>query len=176
MRNPDRRIIKYQHWFGEGKSSINYVMICLKGKHKEHCLCHSDCRKFKPNTSENCPIAQATFENCAKFNIVTPMYECPEYKGKTILDRVKESLSKAENVLRSLANICNRFEKSNLPDDRKFKNDFCSEDCPHLSLSRPEFGYTTLIFPQAYCNFSYETLYRVMDRCLRTEDCKKRSK
>ncbi len=52
----------------------------LKGKHRDHCLCFK-CDKFKPNTSENCPIAQATFENCVRYGITTPMYECPEYEA-----------------------------------------------------------------------------------------------
>jgi hypothetical protein len=28
---------------------------------------------------ENCPIAQATYENCVRFNTVTPVFECPEF-------------------------------------------------------------------------------------------------
>jgi len=54
----------------------------LKGKHREYCLCFS-CIKFHPSDKENCPIAQATFENCVKFNTVTPMWECPEFNEKT---------------------------------------------------------------------------------------------
>ena len=53
----------------------------LKGKHREHCLCFT-CQTFKPNTDENCPIAQAVFENCVKYNITTPMWECPRFKAK----------------------------------------------------------------------------------------------
>ena len=51
----------------------------LKGKHREYCLCFSGCKNFKPNTPENCLIAQALFENCVKFNVTTPVWECPEY-------------------------------------------------------------------------------------------------
>lgn len=50
----------------------------LKGQHRNHCLCFK-CDNFKPSTPDNCPIAQATFENCVKFNTVTPMYECPKF-------------------------------------------------------------------------------------------------
>lgn len=50
----------------------------LKGQHRSHCLCFS-CESFHPGTPENCEIAQATFENCVKFNTVTPMYECPKF-------------------------------------------------------------------------------------------------
>ena len=50
----------------------------LKGKHTEFCLCYL-CENFHPNTEENCPIAQATFENCKKYGITTPMWECPKW-------------------------------------------------------------------------------------------------
>jgi hypothetical protein len=50
----------------------------LKGKHRDHCLCFM-CSKLRPNTPENCPIAQATYENCVRFGTTTPMYECPEF-------------------------------------------------------------------------------------------------
>jgi hypothetical protein len=72
-------IIKYRHEFGGGNFSNNFVFDKLKGKHRSHCLCFL-CDKFFPNTTENCKIAQATFENCVKFNTVTPMYECPEFR------------------------------------------------------------------------------------------------
>ena len=73
------KIIHYEHSFGNGKSSCNAVFEELKGKHKDHCLCFK-CDAFKPMTPENCKIAQATFDNCVKFNTVTPMYECPMYE------------------------------------------------------------------------------------------------
>lgn len=66
-------VIQYEH---HGKTVS--VQSHLKGKHRDHSLCQA-CGKFKPNTPENCPIAQAVFENCVKFNIVSPMWECPEF-------------------------------------------------------------------------------------------------
>lgn len=59
----------------------------LKGTHREHCLCYA-CKKFVPfvppvagePTRLNCPIALDTFMNCAKHNIVTPVFECPEFE------------------------------------------------------------------------------------------------
>jgi hypothetical protein len=68
-------IMKYEH---HGKEV--FVMSHLKGKHREHCLCFQNCKYFKPNTQENCKIAQAVFENCVKFGTITPMWECPEYE------------------------------------------------------------------------------------------------
>ena len=69
------KVIHYEH---HGANVAVYEK--LKGKHREHCLCHHPCAKFKPNTPENCPIAQAAYENCDKFNIVTPMWECAEFE------------------------------------------------------------------------------------------------
>lgn len=51
----------------------------LKGRHKEFCLCYR-CAGFRPDTTANCPIAEAVFHNCVKFGIVTPMWECPRFK------------------------------------------------------------------------------------------------
>lgn len=56
-----------------------YVKTDLRGRHREHCLCHK-CDEFKPGTLFNCPIAQAIYKNCVAFNIVTPMWECPKFK------------------------------------------------------------------------------------------------
>jgi hypothetical protein len=54
----------------------------LKGKHTEHCLCYR-CTRYKPNTSENCIIAQDNFILCVRYKIVTPVYECPKFSLKT---------------------------------------------------------------------------------------------
>lgn len=68
-------IEQYEH---HGKTVS--VMEELKGKHRQHCLCFAGCRRFFPESPNNCRIAKATFENCVKFGITTPMYECPEYE------------------------------------------------------------------------------------------------
>jgi hypothetical protein len=67
---------KYKHHSGEV-----WVRSNLKGKHKEHCLCFS-CEKFKPNTPENCTIADENFELCKKHNLVLPVWECHTFKNK----------------------------------------------------------------------------------------------
>lgn len=64
----------YEHW-----GQQVYVKSDLKGKHRKHCLCFS-CKCFKPNTVNNCHIAQAAYENCAKFGTVTPVWECPKFR------------------------------------------------------------------------------------------------
>ena len=53
----------------------------LKGRHREHCLCHLDCKNFKPGTPENCPLAQELFEYCVKYGMTTPVWECPKFEG-----------------------------------------------------------------------------------------------
>jgi hypothetical protein len=63
----------YEH---HGKSVA--VFTARKGMHRKHCLCFL-CKKFFPNTEKNCPIAQATYENCVQFSITTPVYECPDF-------------------------------------------------------------------------------------------------
>lgn len=55
-----------------------------KGTHREHCLCFA-CKKFTPSVVggpvlANCPIASDTYMNCVKHNIVTPVFECPEFE------------------------------------------------------------------------------------------------
>lgn len=72
-----KEIIEYIH-----HGCLVKVQKHLKGKHKDYCLCFSECQRFKPGTTENCEIAQANYENCVRFNIVTPVFECPVYKSE----------------------------------------------------------------------------------------------
>lgn len=69
-------MLKYESYKHHGV--IVWVRADLKGKHRDHCLCHS-CQGFKPCQPDNCPIAQATFENCVKFSTTTPVFECPSF-------------------------------------------------------------------------------------------------
>jgi len=66
-------IEKYNH---HGKDV--FVRSDLKGKHRDNCLCFI-CEKFKPLKFNNCHIAEELFKNCKKFNVVTPVWECPEF-------------------------------------------------------------------------------------------------
>ena len=67
--------VRYEH---HGRQV--FVREDLKGKHRDHCLCFS-CGKFTPdNRRTNCPIANALYSNCVQFGVVTPVYECPEFK------------------------------------------------------------------------------------------------
>ena len=68
------KIMEYVHHDAKVK-----VRRELKGKHRDYCLCHI-CGSFDPDDrDENCCIANAIFENCKKFNVVTPVWECPNF-------------------------------------------------------------------------------------------------
>jgi len=68
---------KYNHHGNEV-----WVRPDLKGKHREFCLCHV-CKKLDMvNREKNCPIAKALYENCVKFKLVTPVWECPDFESK----------------------------------------------------------------------------------------------
>lgn len=72
-------IVKYKH---HGKDVS--VQEHLIGKHKEYCLCYQGCVHFKPeNREENCIIANINFENCIKYDLVLPVWECAKYKSET---------------------------------------------------------------------------------------------
>lgn len=61
----------------EHHDQMVYVQSHLKGKHKEHCLCYQQCKRFKPGEIDNCFLAQEIFELCKKANVVLPVWECP---------------------------------------------------------------------------------------------------
>lgn len=74
-----KKIIEYVHHNKKVK-----VAEDLKGKHSNHCLCYMNCKNFKPDTKENCKIAQDVYINCVNYNIVTPVWECPDYEVEDV--------------------------------------------------------------------------------------------
>lgn len=48
--------------------------------HTEHCMCFRGCAKFHPGEPTNCKKAQRLYELCVEEDIVTPVYECPDYE------------------------------------------------------------------------------------------------
>ena len=54
----------------------------LKGRHREHCLCYQNCVHFKPGQSDSCEIAEENLALCKKYNLVTPVFECPKFQEK----------------------------------------------------------------------------------------------
>lgn len=70
------KIIEYEH-----HGTIVKVDEDLKGKHREHCLCWK-CGNFKPRTPENCERANELFQYCVKWDMTTPVFECPAFIEK----------------------------------------------------------------------------------------------
>ena len=70
---------KYNH-HGRQVSVVSEV----KGKHREHCLCHKNCIHFKPDAEreENCQYANMLYAMCCMSGgpLVTPVYECEMYE------------------------------------------------------------------------------------------------
>jgi len=66
---PENKIINYVH-----HNEDVFVREDLKGKHREFCLCHRNCDYFG-----ECEIAKELFELCKRHNLVTPVWECPDY-------------------------------------------------------------------------------------------------
>jgi hypothetical protein len=67
--------IQYTH-----HRKLVWVAKDLKGTHREVCLCY-DCTKFNPGIPENnCPIANLLYAVALAHNLVTPVFECPEFK------------------------------------------------------------------------------------------------
>ena len=68
---------KYVHFEDEV-----WVRSELKGKHREHCLCHS-CAHFTPeDRGGNCVIANTLYCLCVELDLVTPVWECPHFVEK----------------------------------------------------------------------------------------------
>lgn len=67
-----------EHYLHHGKEVA--VLAHLRGTHRESCLCFRDCRFFKPGQVDNCEIAQAVYDNCVKFGVTTPVFECPKFQ------------------------------------------------------------------------------------------------
>jgi hypothetical protein len=75
LAEPRLAVTQYEH-----HGALVSVQSLLKGRHREHCLCYQGCVRFKPGQPGNCEIAQALYENCVRFNIVTPVWECPKFE------------------------------------------------------------------------------------------------
>jgi hypothetical protein len=69
-------IIKFEHHSVSVSSREDLV-----GKHREYCLCHK-CDKLKPNTPDNCSIAQKLYELDIENQITTPVFYCAEFDEK----------------------------------------------------------------------------------------------
>jgi hypothetical protein len=50
----------------------------LKGKHRQHCLCHQ-CGRLDDKLFGKCFIATKLYQICVEYNVTTPVYECPHF-------------------------------------------------------------------------------------------------
>lgn len=74
---PQSAPVQYTHHFSNGKTRpMTVINEEHKGHHREHCLCFAGCKFFKPDTAENCSIAQKLYNLDRRCNVVTPVYEC----------------------------------------------------------------------------------------------------
>jgi len=71
---PSKMFERYRH---HGENPV-WVRADLRGRHRDHCLC-CDCKRFHPGESGNCPVAQAVYQNCLNYQLVTPIWECPRF-------------------------------------------------------------------------------------------------
>jgi hypothetical protein len=75
---PSVSFIKYKHHSDDEV----WVREDLKGRHREFCLCHK-CKKLNVNDRDkNCPIANQLFNICLVNDLVTPVWECPQFENK----------------------------------------------------------------------------------------------
>jgi len=64
---------KYEH-----HGSQVWVRRELQGKHWDYCLC-IECKNLKIGEEDNCPIAKKIYKTCVECNVVTPVFECPDF-------------------------------------------------------------------------------------------------
>lgn len=77
MKSKSKKYIRYFHQWGASGSEV-FVRSDLKGKHREYCLCFA-CSFFKPDTTKNCQRAQRLYEYDVEWDMVTPVWECPDF-------------------------------------------------------------------------------------------------
>jgi hypothetical protein len=83
---------KYEQYDHHGTTV--WVRSELKGKHRDHCLCHS-CERFNPGEEDNCPFARLLYRFCVDFDMVTPVWECPNFMSNDTKFEFKVLVSKA---------------------------------------------------------------------------------
>lgn len=96
MQNVVSRFVKVyvRYWH---HNSLVVARMDLAGKHRSHCLCY-DCDRFKPGSQDHCKIASSVYQNCVRFNIVTPVWECPDFKERDSHDSVREDSKRDPGV------------------------------------------------------------------------------
>lgn len=87
--------VQYEH---HGK--LVWVRAEHKDCHRAHCLCWSCAKLNTADKSKNCVVARALFELCVKFDVVTPVWECPVFERGTPITEVSQSTVVADSVYR----------------------------------------------------------------------------
>ena len=68
------RIVEYEH-----HGRVVKVREVLRGRHRDHCLCHQCGRLNMEDRAKNCPRAQRLYELCVEEHVVTPVFECTDF-------------------------------------------------------------------------------------------------
>jgi len=67
----------------EHHGNIVWTRKDLKGKHRDHCLCHN-CEKLNlVERASNCPKANLLYALCCALGMATPVFECPDFEEKS---------------------------------------------------------------------------------------------
>lgn len=74
-----------------------FVREDLKGRHTEFCLCYN-CERFKPGEKDNCVRANLLYAMCVALNMVTPVWECPDFSEKAKLLKLKRRCDKCNGT------------------------------------------------------------------------------
>ncbi len=115
-----KKYMQYEHHEKEV-----WVREDLKGKHRDMCLCYG-CTKFESEAhGNNCPIATILYSMCVENNLVTPVFECPDFEEertvRTLLEQYIEILNSDDEplnqwyveVLAMFAEWCDEHAKNN---------------------------------------------------------------
>ena len=80
MKNVNNsEFVQYVHW---NETPGVWVRKELKGKHRQHCLCHS-CKKLNmEDRNNNCPTANLIYSICVRLNMTLPVWECQNFEEK----------------------------------------------------------------------------------------------
>lgn len=68
----------------------------LKGKHREHCLCHICGKFYIEDRDKNCKRANLLYAFCVAFGMTTPVFECPRFVSKIPVDEKQTELKLEE--------------------------------------------------------------------------------
>lgn len=66
-------------WYKHHDATVA-VKTVLEGDHRDYCLCWYPCARFHPDNMDNqCPRAYELYQFCRLNNMVTPVWECPDF-------------------------------------------------------------------------------------------------